>query len=194
MLSNTLTAKAAQGADTVPTNTVPTKTVLIDTVLIDTVLIDTVLIDTVPTNTVLTNAALPLAGIGAGAFAREGASAGTPAEQMAAALALPRIRPAASGVDEVHAIPVFGGTAVFGGRTAVPGSTAVAASGVPASFLPDFSPSGSVRTVVGGVQDGGSPVYAAVKASTEQFQQTTRIHPAAKGGVGPHPAREPDPV
>ena len=43
----------------------------------------------------------------------------------------------------------------------------------------------------------GAPVgggYEVSLASTKQSDQMTRISPVTPGGVGPHPAREPDPV
>jgi hypothetical protein len=50
-----------------------------------------------------------------------------------------------------------------------------------------------VRWVAAGT--GSALVGAGYHATTcKQFDQTTRISPAAPGGVGPHPAREPVPV
>jgi hypothetical protein len=46
--------------------------------------------------------------------------------------------------------------------------------------------------VVGG---GYQPVLAStVLASTKQLDQMARINPVTPGGLGPHPAREPEPV
>jgi hypothetical protein len=43
-----------------------------------------------------------------------------------------------------------------------------------------------------GVSGAVSP--AGTQAKTEQFEHLTRINPVVPGGVGPHPAREPEPV
>jgi hypothetical protein len=102
----------------------------------------------------------PHAGFGAGAFTCDGDGVGSGAE-MAAALALPRIKWAV--ISRGHAQPGF----VLGATTSL-----AQTSPVPNS------------PVLGGVG----------QAYTEQIEQTTRINPVAPGGLGPHPAREPDPV
>jgi hypothetical protein len=48
-----------------------------------------------------------------------------------------------------------------------------------------------------GHAQAGGPVggaYEASLAGTKQSNQMTRVNPVTPGGVGPHPAREPDPV
>jgi len=89
----------------------------------------------------------PLAGFGAGAFAC-GIWAASPANEMVAAPALPRIRRVFASISLGH---------------------------------PQTS------DVVGGG-------YQSVLASTKQLDQMARINPVTPGGLGPHPAREPEPV
>jgi hypothetical protein len=81
-----------------------------------------------------------------------------------AALALPRIKWAPAAIGQGHAQAGF-------------------ASGAYGISLPQTSP---VLTDAGRVST--MPVY------TQHFNQMTRIRPVNPGGVGPHPAREPDPV
>jgi hypothetical protein len=110
----------------------------------------------------------PLAGFGAGAFACDGAWAGSPVNQLAAGQALPRIRGAFAAVPPLHA------------RTAGAFGGGYQASSVGISTV-------GVSTVDGnavGIRNG----------SAKQLNQMTRIYPVTPGGVGPHPAREPDPV
>ncbi len=104
----------------------------------------------------------PLAGSGAGAFTCEGAWVGSFASQLAAGVALPRIRGIFATVPPVQAWTAEG----FG-------------SGHQAS---------SVRIDALGIG------VLSIGGSTKQHNQMTRIYPVAPGGVGPHPAREPDPV
>jgi hypothetical protein len=134
--------------------------------------------DPVRTNTVLTStvaevhvpqaAMRPLAGSGAGAFACDGAQVGSAAKELTAWPALPRIRGAFAAVRPVHA----GAADAIGGAfrgSAIGGSTIGASN---------------VGTGMASTRNGG----------TKQFNQTTRIYPVTPGGLGPHPAREPDPV
>jgi hypothetical protein len=122
----------------------------------------------------------PLAGTGAGAFTCEGASTGFRTTEVAA-LAIPRLRWAAAagagnglvGIDLGHASAGFAGC--------------------------------GTKAALVGVKSGGvksrkvSPVNGST-ISTQQFDnsklinQMTRSYPITPGGVGPHPAREPDPV
>ncbi|HTZ93206.1 MAG TPA: hypothetical protein VMB74_12485 [Streptosporangiaceae bacterium] len=99
----------------------------------------------------------PLAGSGAGAFTCDGAWDGTSADQFAAVLALPRIRPPFAVGPQVQARTADAYGSGYQGST--------------------------VR--IGALGSGGS---------SKQHNQMTRIFPVAPGGVGPHPAREPDPV
>ena len=106
----------------------------------------------------------PLAGIGAGAFQCEGAWAMSRATRNAASLALPRPRPAGVAGTQGYA-------------------QAGSASGAyPTSFT-------QVSNVLAGAVKFGSGLSDA----TQHFNQTTLI-PVIPGGLGPHPAREPDPV
>ena len=139
----------------------------------------TVATSTAMTSTVLTSpvaevraaqaAMRPLAGFGAGAFACDGAWVGSSASQLIAGPALPRIRGAFDDVRPVHAraADAFGGA--FRARSAGRGSAIIA------SAL-------------------GAGMASTRNGSTKQHNQTTRIYPVIPGGLGPHPAREPDPV
>ncbi|HUC21406.1 MAG TPA: hypothetical protein VMA73_01740 [Streptosporangiaceae bacterium] len=111
----------------------------------------------------------PLAGFGAGAFACEGAWVGSSASQLAAGPSLPRIRGAFAVAQPVHArtADAFGGA--FRARSVGRGSA-----------------------IIGGTLGAG--LASTRNGSTKQHNQTTRIYPVIPGGVGPHPAREPDPV
>ncbi len=65
-----------------------------------------------------------------------------------------------------------------------------------------------VKWAVAGIGEGHAPAYASgagyqasIQAKTEQLtteapqsEHLTRVNPAFRGGVGPHPAREPEPV
>jgi hypothetical protein len=145
----------------------------------NTVLTSTALTSTVPANTVLTStvaevraaqAALrPLAGFGAGAFDCDGAWVGSSANQLTAGPALPRHRGAFAGVRPVNArtADVFGGA--FQARSVGSSST----------ITRNTAGAGTVSTSNG---------------SANQLNQTTRIYPVIPGGLGSHPAREPDPV
>jgi hypothetical protein len=126
----------------------------------------------------------PLAGTGAGAFTFEGAATSESARagirtSEAAVLALPRLRWAAAagagcglvGTGLGHA------SAGFGGR-----GTKAASLGVKSG--------GSAKT---------SPVYVRTICNqkfdnSKQINQMTRSYPVTPGGMGSHPAREPDPV
>jgi hypothetical protein len=137
----------------------------------------------VPTSPVLTNTVLtstvaevrapqaamrPLAGFGAGAFACEGAQIDSAAKQLTAGPALPRIRGAFASVQPVHPWATGG----FGG--------AFRASAIDGSTI--------------GVSNVGTGMASTTNGGAKQLNQTTRIYPVAPGGLGPHPAREPDPV
>jgi len=114
----------------------------------------------------------PLAGSGAGAFTCDGAWDGSSASQRAAGLALPRIRGFFAAVPQVQArtADAFGG----GYQGSSVRIDALRSHGLRSQGL------GSHGLSIGG--------------STKQNNQMTRIYPVAPGGVGPHPAREPDPV
>jgi hypothetical protein len=109
----------------------------------------------------------PLAGFGAGAFACDGAWVGSSANQPTAGPALPRVRGAFADVRPVNAPDGFGGA--FGSRIVGHAST-IAASTVGAGTASTRSGNGN------------------------QLNPTTRIYPVTPGGLGPHPAREPEPV
>jgi hypothetical protein len=59
-----------------------------------------------------------------------------------------------------------------------------AADGFGGAFLASTIGGSSVGTGMASTRNGGA----------KQLNQTTRICPVAPGGLGPHPAREPDPV
>jgi hypothetical protein len=107
----------------------------------------------------------PLAGFGAGAFACDGAWVGSSANQLTAGPVLPRVRGAFAALRPVHA------------RTADAFGGAFRGSSV----------GGNPITV-------GAGLAYTTNGSAQQLNQKTRIYPVAPGGLGPHPAREPDPV
>jgi hypothetical protein len=111
-----------------------------------------------------TAAERPLAGFGAGAFACEGTWTGSRTSRKAAGPALPRIRHAE--VDSSQGIAPAGSAS-----RAYETSVALA------------SPMLSGSVAFGSGQGG----------AIQNFIQTTRI-PVIPGGLGSHPAREPDPV
>jgi hypothetical protein len=106
-----------------------------------------------------------LAGSCAGAFACDGAWAGSRTKEVAAALPVPRIRRAAAAISQGHA---QGGVYAGGGYP---------------TDLAQIS-TAQISTVQ----------ISTAQVSTKQFKQMTRINPVVPGGVGPHPAREPEPV
>jgi hypothetical protein len=110
-----------------------------------------------------------LAGFGAGAFACDGARVGPSASQLAAGQKLPRVRGAFAAVRPVHARTADGFGGGFRARSVGRSSMIIA---------------GSV----------GAGMATTSNGSTTQLNQMTRIYPVAPGGMGPHPAREPDPV
>jgi hypothetical protein len=132
----------------------------------------------------------PLAGFGAGAFTCDGAFVGSGANGLAASLALPRIRGAATspagaqahgrgcGAHQVGTVGISSGR-ISSGRTSAVGVGAISTSYVRTSI---------VRTSTVRTSTVGS------NAGTQQFDLMARISPAATGGLGPHPAREPEPV
>jgi hypothetical protein len=96
----------------------------------------------------------PLAGLGAGAFASEGAQVGSGASKRVASPALPRIRGAfAAATSQVGAQAHGRGCGAY-----QPGTI------------------------------GGNTV------GTSTISLMARINPVTPGGLGPHPAREPEPV
>ena len=139
------------------------------TVMTSTVMTSTVMTSTVAEVRAAQVATRPLAGFGAGAFPCDGAWAGSSASQLVAGPALPRIRGAFDDVRPVHArtADVFGGA--FRARSVGRGSA-----------------------IIAGTLDAG--LASTRNGSTKQHNQTTRIYPVIPGGLGPHPAREPDPV
>jgi len=96
----------------------------------------------------------PLAGLGAGAFASEGAQVGSGASNWVASPALPRIR----------------------------GAFAAASSQIGAQAH-DHGCSAYQPGRIGGNTVG-----------TSTISLMARINPVSPGGLGPHPAREPEPV
>jgi hypothetical protein len=132
------------------------------------VLTDTVLTSTVAEVHAPQAATRPLASFGAGAFACDGAHVGSAAKQLTAGPALPRIRSAFAAVRPVHPWAADGSGRAFLG-SAIGGSTIGGSN---------------VGTGMAGTRNGGA----------KQLNQSTRIYPVAPGGLGPHPAREPDPV
>jgi len=134
-----------------------------------TVMTGTVLTSTVAEVRAAQAAMRPLAGSGSGAFACDGAGVGSSASQLVAGSALPRIRGAFAAVRPVHARTADAFDSAFRARSVGRGSAIIA------STL-------------------GAGTASTRNGSTKQQDQTTRIYPVIPGGLGPHPAREPDPV
>jgi len=114
----------------------------------------------------------PLAGFGAGAFTRDGASTGSQVSEMAAALALPRIKPAS-------------------GAASTGGAKAGSAGAVCTGRLVDRTQVSIARL---GIVQVDTVQVDTVQADNHNCIQMTRLYPVIPGGVGPHPAREPVPV
>jgi len=53
---------------------------------------------------------------------------------------------------------------------------------------------GAFRASAIGGSSVGTGMSSTRNGGAKQLNQTTRIYPVAPGGLGPHPAREPDPV
>jgi hypothetical protein len=160
-----ITLAEVMPGDTVPASTVSTGTIPMSTVLTSTVLNSSVVEVHAP------QAALrPLAGFGAGAFACDGAQVGSSASQLAAGPKYPRIRGAFAAV---RPVPAWARAAdAFGGA---------------------FQASANGGSTIG-ASNLGTGMASTRNGSAKQLNQTTRIYPVAPGGLGPHPAREPDPV
>ncbi|HEY2506698.1 MAG TPA: hypothetical protein VGI58_09285 [Streptosporangiaceae bacterium] len=155
-----------------------------------------------------------LAASGAGAFVFEGASIGTRATVMVAPVFLPEVSTPAVSVPEVSwheamlrdALPhevslprvrqAAGspevGLAGIGGACAV--STAASGVALGASGGSGVFGGGNAADGSGVIGSNVGGVIGGRKVKTQQLIQTTRINPVHPGGVGPHPAREPDPV
>lgn len=115
----------------------------------------------------------PLAGFGAGAFTCDGAFVGSGANGLAASRALPRIPGAVAATSSARA--QAHGRGRGGYRLGTVGTSTARKS--------------TVRTSnVHGSTVGTSGV------ATQQFDLMARINPVTPGGLGPHPAREPEPV
>jgi hypothetical protein len=113
----------------------------------------------------------PLAGFGAGAFVCEGAWAGS-------LFASPLFAGPLS--DEMAALAWLGVRSAAG----VYGTSAVGAGPAQAGVI-----GGAGKTSVIDVAQVDS-----AQRDNHNFIQTARLHPVTQGGVGPHPAREPEPV
>jgi hypothetical protein len=104
----------------------------------------------------------PLAGFGAGAFMCDGAPAASQVSEMAAVLALPRVKPA------------IGASGTGGAKAGVAGA--------------DWTARLIDRTELSIARMNH------IQADNHNFIQMARQYPVVPGGVGPHPAREPEPV
>ncbi|HEY2080206.1 MAG TPA: hypothetical protein VGH53_28090 [Streptosporangiaceae bacterium] len=131
----------------------------------NTVLTSTVLTGTVAEVHAAQAAMRPLAGFGAGAFACDGGRVGSSSSQLTAGPALPRIRGAFAAVRPVHARTADAFAGAFRGSSVGNGTITV-----------------------------GIGTASTRNGSAKQLNQMTRIYPVAPGGLGPHPAREPEPV
>src|SRR5215469_3869462 len=115
----------------------------------------------------------PFAGFGAGAFTCDGALVGSGANELAASPVLSRIRGAVAATSPACAQAHGRGFGAL--QVGKVGTSHVSTSYVRTS---------TVRTSTAGISNGG----------TQQFDLMAPISPAAPGGLGPHPAREPEPV
>ena len=143
----------------------PGNTVSTSPVLTSPVLTSTVLANTVAEVYAPPAPKRPLAGFGAGAFPCDGAWVGSSANQLTARPVLRRVRSAFAAVRPVHA------------RTADAFGGAFRSSSVGSNPI-------TIGAGMADTRNGGA----------QQLNQSTRIYPVSPGGVGPHPAREPDPV
>jgi hypothetical protein len=118
----------------------------------------------------------PLAGFGAGAFTCDGALVGSGASELAASLAQPRIRGAVGATS--------------------PASAQAHGRGYGALQLGPVGKvsTSNVRTSTVRISTGGTSTVRISTGGAQQFNLMARISPATPGGLGPHPAREPEPV
>jgi hypothetical protein len=125
----------------------------------------------------------PLAGFGAGASACEGAFVGWDGVEL---------RTVQSGTVQSGTVEL--GTVQSASAQSAAGQLAVghAVPRIRRVFRPEAH-AGFAGTASGNAGSGVAGSGTAT-GSTKQLNQTTRIYPVTPGGVGPHPAREPDPV
>lgn len=140
----------------------------------------------------------PLAGFGAGAFTCDGAFAGSGASEMVALLALQRIRGAVTATSPASAQAHGRGCGAH--QLGTVGISSVRKSGVRKSPVGIGSISTSnvrtstVRTTTVRTSTVRTSTVYTGSVGTQQFDLMARINPATPGGLGPHPAREPEPV
>jgi hypothetical protein len=132
----------------------------------------------------------PLAGTGAGAFTCEGAFLSESAlagsrTSDSAALVIPRLRWAAAAGAGNGLVGIGLGHASAG----FAGGTKAAPAGVKST---DVKSAKVGPAKVGPVN--GSTISTQQFDNSKLINQMTRSYPITPGGVGPHPAREPDPV
>jgi hypothetical protein len=140
----------------------------------------------------------PLAGFGAGAFTCDGAPAGSGASELAASLALPRIRGGVAATSPARAQAhgrgcgayQLGTVDISSVRTSSVRKNAVGVGTISTSAVR----TSTVRTSTVGISTVGTSNVGTSNVSTQQFDLMAPISPAAPGGLGPHPAREPEPV
>jgi hypothetical protein len=113
----------------------------------------------------------PLAGFGAGAFTCDGVLVGSGASA--------RVHGRGCGAHQV------GTVGISGVRTSSARKSAVGVGTISTSHVR----TSTVRTSTAGISFVGTSTVG-----TQQFDLMTRISPATPGGLGPHPAREPEPV
>jgi hypothetical protein len=110
----------------------------------------------------------PLAGSGAGAFTCDGARVGSRVSEMAASPALPRVLGTSAATTPARAQAHGRGCVAYQPGTA----------GTSTAYTSTITTSTITTSTVG----------------TKQFSMMARINPVTPGGLGPHPAREPEPV
>jgi hypothetical protein len=128
----------------------------------------------------------PFAGLGMGACSPDGASVGSAIDaaaisgmgaasgiQTAAALALPRVKWAVAAISKDHAPARAHGN----------GYLASFQTKIKQFSAPQFK-----------AQQFKAQQFSTPQFDAQQFEHVTRAIPAYRSGVGPHPAREPEPV
>jgi hypothetical protein len=127
----------------------------------------------------------PLAGFGAGAFTCDGVLVGSGASA--------RVHGRGCGAHQV------GTDGISGVRTSSVRKSAVGVGTISTSHVRTSTVrTSTVRTSTAGISFVGTSTGISTAGTstvgTQQFDLMTRISPAAPGGLGPHPAREPEPV
>jgi hypothetical protein len=134
----------------------------------------------------------PLAGFGAGAFMCDGVLVGSGASELTAWRALPLIRGTVAATSPASAQAHGRGCGAH--QIGAVGTSGVRGSGVASTVRKSAAGIGSISTSNVRTTTVRTSTVGASSVGTQQFDLMTRISPAAPGGLGPHPAREPEPV